>query len=64
MQTRRHRDYSLPITTAGRVVDTKEHVRPPSGRATLTSLGLTIPALGVAMIWLPARCCSVWAAPI
>ncbi|MEV6343008.1 ionic transporter y4hA [Actinoplanes sp. NPDC051851] len=45
VQTRRHRDYFLPITTAGEVIDTEEHLDPPSGRATLTSLGLLMIAL-------------------
>lgn len=45
VQTRRHRDYFLPITTAGRVVDTEEHVAPPGRRAALTSLGLLLVAL-------------------
>lgn len=45
VQTRRHRDYFLPITTAGQVIDTEEHVEPPSGKAALTSLGLLLLAL-------------------
>ncbi|WP_436521337.1 calcium:proton antiporter [Actinoplanes sp. HUAS TT8] len=45
VQTRRHRDYFLPITTEGRVVDSEEHLDPPSGRATLISLGLLLLAL-------------------
>lgn len=45
VQTRRHRDYFLPITTAGRVVDTEEHVEPPGNRAALASLGLLLIAL-------------------
>ena len=45
VQTRRHRDYFLPITTAGRVVDTEEHLSPPTSRAALTSLGLLLVAL-------------------
>lgn len=45
VQTRRHRDYFLPITTAGRVVDTEEHLAPPTGRAARISLGLLLVAL-------------------
>jgi Ca2+:H+ antiporter len=45
VQTHRHRDYFLPITTAGRVVDSEEHLEPPSMRATLASLGLLLTAL-------------------
>jgi Ca2+:H+ antiporter len=45
VQTRRHRDYFLPITTAGEVIDTEEHVDPPTNRAALTSLGLLLLAL-------------------
>ena len=45
VQTRRHRDYFLPITTAGEVVDAEEHVEPPTGRAALTSLALLLISL-------------------
>ncbi|BEL08701.1 ionic transporter y4hA [Actinoplanes sichuanensis] len=45
VQTRRHRDYFLPITTAGEVIDAEEHVDPPSGRTALHSLGLLLVAL-------------------
>ncbi|MEV4709228.1 ionic transporter y4hA [Actinoplanes sp. NPDC049316] len=45
VQTRRHRDYFLPITTAGEVIDAEDHVDPPTGRAALTSLGLLLVAL-------------------
>lgn len=45
VQTRRHRDYFLPITTAGEVIDTEEHVDPPSARTALRSLGLLLVAL-------------------
>src|SRR5688572_23027145 len=30
VQTHRHRDYFLPITTAGAVIDTEDHADPPS----------------------------------
>jgi Ca2+:H+ antiporter len=45
VQTRRHRDYFLPITNAGEVIDVEEHLDPPTGRAALASLGLLLVAL-------------------
>jgi Ca2+:H+ antiporter len=45
VQTRRHRDYFLPITTAGKVISEEEHLDPPTGRAAATSLGLLLLAL-------------------
>jgi Ca2+:H+ antiporter len=45
VQTRRHRDYFLPITTAGEVIDAEEHADPPTGRAAGLSLGLLLVAL-------------------
>ncbi|WP_239162406.1 calcium:proton antiporter [Paractinoplanes rishiriensis] len=45
VQTRRHRDYFLPITTSGKVIDTEEHLDPPSTRAAMISLGLLLVAL-------------------
>jgi Ca2+:H+ antiporter len=45
VQTRRHRDYFLPITNAGDVIDTEEHADPPSKRTALISLGLLVLAL-------------------
>ncbi|SDZ29452.1 Ca2+:H+ antiporter [Micromonospora pattaloongensis] len=45
VQTVRHRDYFLPITTGGVVVDAEEHAAPPSTRTALTSLGLLLVAL-------------------
>jgi Ca2+:H+ antiporter len=45
VQTVRHRDYFLPITTAGEVVDVEEHASPPSDRTALGSLGLLHVAL-------------------
>lgn len=44
-QTVRHRDYFLPVTTAGEVIDTEDHADPPSARAALFSLGLLALAL-------------------
>ena len=45
VQTRRHRDYFLPITTAGQVIDEEDHLDPPSGRNARTSLGMLMVAL-------------------
>ncbi|MGW7195140.1 calcium:proton antiporter [Streptomyces chryseus] len=45
-QTWRHRDYFLPMTTQGRVIDVEEHADPPSRRVALVSLGL----LGVSLV--------------
>ena len=45
VQTVRHRDYFLPVTSSGRVVDGEDHADPPSARAALTSLGLLLLAL-------------------
>lgn len=44
-QTIRHRDYFLPVTAEGEVIDTDDHAHPPSGRTALTSLGLLALAL-------------------
>lgn len=44
-QTVRHRDYFLPINRLGVTVDAEEHADPPSGRATLVSMGLLCVAL-------------------
>ncbi|MCY1145343.1 ionic transporter y4hA [Actinoplanes sp. Pm04-4] len=45
VQTRRHRDYFLPITSSGEVIDVEEHLDPPSGRTALASLGVLMVAL-------------------
>ncbi|MFH8368425.1 calcium:proton antiporter [Streptomyces sp. NPDC018031] len=45
-QTVRHRDYFLPITRHGEVIDAESHAEAPSLRATWASLGL----LGLALI--------------
>ena len=45
VQTRRHRDYFLPITTAGEVIEEELHLEPPTKNAALTSLGLLLVAL-------------------
>ncbi|WP_434595538.1 calcium:proton antiporter [Streptomyces sp. A5-4] len=39
-QTWRHRDYFLPVTTQGKVIDGEEHADPPSRRVSRISLGL------------------------
>jgi Ca2+:H+ antiporter len=44
VQTGRHRDYFLPVTRSGEVID-EEHASPPSRRAALTSVGLLVLAL-------------------
>ncbi len=44
-QTVRHRDYFLPVTTAGEVIDGDDHADPPSTRTALISLGLLAVAL-------------------
>jgi len=44
-QTRSHRDYFLPITSDGDVVREEQHVKAPSNRTTVMSLGLLIIAL-------------------
>ncbi|MEV8532556.1 ionic transporter y4hA [Streptomyces sp. NPDC051211] len=43
VQTVRHRDYFLPVTTKARAED--EHAEPPTARAALISLGLLLVAL-------------------
>jgi Ca2+:H+ antiporter len=45
VQTRRHRDYFLPITTSGKIISEEEHLDPPSGKAALTSVGILMIAL-------------------
>jgi Ca2+:H+ antiporter len=45
VQTGRHRDYFLPITSTGEVISAEEHADPPSNRAALTSLALLLLAL-------------------
>ena len=44
-QTVRHRDFFLPITSEGDVVETEEHAVPPTGRQTLLSVALLVVAL-------------------
>ncbi|MER7395926.1 ionic transporter y4hA [Streptomyces sp. NPDC000151] len=44
-QTVRHRDYFLPVTASGTVIDEDDHADPPTRRTALTSLGLLALAL-------------------
>jgi len=58
-QTVRHRDFFLPVTAEGAVVEEDgEHAEPPSNRTALTSLGLLVLALvavvGLAKVESPA----------
>jgi Ca2+:H+ antiporter len=57
-QTVRHRDFFLPVTHEGDVVDEGEHADPPSSRAATISLGLLFIALvavvGLAKVESPA----------
>jgi Ca2+:H+ antiporter len=57
-QTVRHRDFFLPITSAGEVVEAENHANPPSDRRALASLGLLLIALvavvGLAKVETPA----------
>ncbi|WP_369164444.1 calcium:proton antiporter [Streptomyces sp. AFD10] len=45
MQTIRHREYFLPVTRDGEVLDEDDHAHPPSNRETFLSLGLLLVAL-------------------
>jgi Ca2+:H+ antiporter len=57
-QTRRHRDFFLPMTSAGVVVEEEEHADPPTTERALASLGLLLLALvavvGLAKVETPA----------
>ncbi len=57
-QTGRHRDFFLPVTADGEVMEAEEHADPPSNRATLVSVGLLVLALvavvGLAKVESPA----------
>jgi Ca2+:H+ antiporter len=65
-QTVRHRDFFLPMTSAGEVVEAEEHADPPSGQRALASLGLLLLALvavvGLAKVETPAIKAGVAAA--
>ena len=45
VQAGRHRDYFLPVTRTGEVIEEEQHADPPSNRAALVSLGLLMVAL-------------------
>jgi len=45
VQTRRHREYFLPITSSGKVIEVEEHAEPASDRRALASLGVLMVAL-------------------
>ncbi|MFE5208269.1 calcium:proton antiporter [Streptomyces sp. NPDC056600] len=45
-QTRRHRDYFLPVTREGGVISEEDHAQVPSNRRALVSLALLLLALG------------------
>jgi Ca2+:H+ antiporter len=57
-QAGRHRDFFLPLTSAGEIVEAEEHADPPSRRRALASLGLLLIALvavvGLAKVETPA----------
>jgi Ca2+:H+ antiporter len=44
-QTGRHRDFFLPVSASGGVIDGEEHAAPPTTRATYISLGLLVLSL-------------------
>jgi Ca2+:H+ antiporter len=45
VQTGRHRDYFLPVTRTGELIEEEQHADPPTNRAALVSLGLLLLAL-------------------
>ncbi|MDQ3990189.1 MAG: ionic transporter y4hA [Actinomycetota bacterium] len=57
-QTVRHRDFFLPVASAGVAVEVEDHAPPPTGRAAATSLGLLVVTLvavvGLAKVESPA----------
>jgi Ca2+:H+ antiporter len=62
-QTVRHRDFFLPLTSAGEVVEAEEHADPPSNRMAMASLGLLLISLvavvGLAKVETPAIAAAV-----
>lgn len=62
-QTGRHRDFFLPVTSDGTVVESEEHANPPTSRAAMFSLGLLAVALvavvGLAKVAQPALAAGV-----
>lgn len=67
-QTRRHREFFLPVSTSGEAIDGDEHAATPSMKATMISLGLLLVALvsvvGLAKAVSPALEAGVEAAGI
>jgi Ca2+:H+ antiporter len=57
-QTVRHRDFFLPVTAGGRIIEEEEHAEPPTDREAATSLALLLGALvavvGLAKVESPA----------
>ncbi len=57
-QTRRHRDFFLPVSAEGEILDEEVHADPPTSRMALTSLGLLVLSLvcvvGLAKVESPA----------
>jgi Ca2+:H+ antiporter len=57
-QTFRHRDFFLPLTSAGEVVEAEEHADPPTAQRALLSVGMLLVALvavvGLAKVETPA----------
>jgi Ca2+:H+ antiporter len=45
LQTGRHRDYFLPVTADGVIINADEHATPPSTRKALTSVALLLVSL-------------------
>lgn len=45
LQTGRHRDFFLPVSKSGAIIDEDEHSDPPSNRETFVSLGLLLASL-------------------
>ncbi len=67
-QTRRHRDFFLPVSSSGSLIEEDEHAEPPTARATALSFGLLAVALvavvGLAKVVSPAIEAGVTAAGI
>jgi len=45
LQTGRHRDFFLPVSKSGKIIDEDTHMEPPSNKATWLSLGLLLVSL-------------------
>lgn len=65
-QTRRHRDFFLPVSSKGDILDEDTHADPPTARAALVSVGLLLVSLvavvGLAKVEAPAVESAVLAA--